>query len=274
MEIQEMIKQAKENDELIVEKIKESLENNLVLKEIIKKVNDFKYDYLSHNDMSGVDCRVSFDLKELGLNELDQDYVKEALESFLEDEECLHLNWSDKEIYTSTSDELWLFTHDKNIFLPEDEPEYEKYDDDFHAWLLAEEYMERKGYFPGIYTQDYYGNVGEFKESFREFFPEEGKAKIKKLDMYLDLYRLKRTIDGGYSNDLDALPQRVYEMLSPELRALSNNDPIEVVSIDTIEAGKLTLTISMPDGDDFKNIILEVLLTPNSIDFITRVANS
>jgi hypothetical protein len=275
MEIQEMIKHAQDNDEAIVDKIKESLENNLVLKEIIKKVNNFDYDYLSSNDISGVDCRVSFDLKDLGLSELDEDYVKEALENYLEDESCLYLNWNDKEIYTSTSDEIWLNTHDKNIFFPEGNNKNDKYVDDFHAWLLAEEYMESKGYFPGIYTQDYWGNVDEFKESFKEFFPDESKAKIKKLDDYLDLYKTKSALDEGYRYNINDLPESIFDCFSKEIKDINFNNPVEVISIDEIEAGKVTLTISMSvDEDNISEQQVTILLTPNSIDFITRVASN
>jgi hypothetical protein len=208
--------------------------------------------------------------------------VIEALEKHLEDH-CMHFSASDSEIYQSTADEIWINTHENTIFFPESERRGHKFLDDFDAWLQIEKWMEESGYFPGIYCQDYHGGTTEYKpdEKYNEKFPDETKAKLAKMQVFLDLYDLKRLChDNGYQN-IEELPEEVYSLMSQEVKDLHFEDSINLHEVKELDGHKVTISIETTEELKDKNAELTekgehgwymydltIKLTPNSLHFI------
>lgn len=281
--IKDLVKQENQAHDEIVEKVCTILEKSEYLKSKRNKLDQYEYDYLSANDMRGVDIRVDFSMDSLlgegQLEEVPMEHIHEALEKHLE-EHCMYWNPSDEELYQSTADEIWVLTHDSNVMLGSD---FKKYHDDFHLWLLIEEHMEESGYFPGIYSQNYHGYVDEYKfdEKYHEHFPDDKKPKLKKISQFLNLYQLKEDCEDRGIQSLEELPEPVWNLVPREVRDLHYESPVNIH--DVIELGLENVVIKI-ETDQELNIKsaeldekgehgwftydLTIQLTPNSLRFI------
>lgn len=221
------------------------IDSNPIFKNEVKRLDMGEYDYLQANELEGVDYIVSFDLKDLHLpDDLDEDLIEEAMDKLCSDY-CVHYNKEYKNLSTSSGEEVFISTHEKMIFFPERNTKAVKMQDDFHAWLVIEEWMEEKGYFPGVFTQDYYGNVDEYKfdEHYGKNFPDDSKTKLSMIRDYLSVYKMKAALDEGYSYQLGDLPERCFDLLPSELKDRNYEEPIAIIDVKSIEVGSAVIEV-------------------------------
>ncbi|MDB4330487.1 hypothetical protein N9948_02065 [bacterium] len=245
----ELIKEESEANNTLLERIVELLDTSEYIKAQEKKLDNWEPDYLSGNDIGGVDARVNLCCDQLRVKELEElpkHLVKEGLELFYEDREGYYYNSNDDEISISTAEEIWINTHENTIHFP-DNTDSAKFKDDFHAWLLAEEWMVEGGWYPGIYTQDYHGNVDSFKydEELAKRFPEDEKARLSKINEYLLLFKSNK--DLGHNQVLleDCMCEDHFALLSQELKDINFEQPIEVMDITEITFDSVTIQIEI-----------------------------
>jgi hypothetical protein len=245
------------------------IESNPIFKNEVKRLELGEYDYLQANELQGVDYIVSFDLKDLHLPEdLDEDLIEEAIDKLCSDY-CMHYNKEYKNLSTSSGEEIFIGTHEKTIFFPDNTPSV-KMVDDFHAWLVIEEWMEEKGYFPGIFTQDYYGNVDEYKfdRNYGVNFPSDSKSKLSMIRDYLSIYKMKGALDEGYRYQLGDLPEKCFDLLSTRLKEIQYESGTQILEVTSIEVGSAELDVEYETNDQMaiEKVILQFL--PNSLRFI------
>jgi hypothetical protein len=245
------------------------IESNPIFKNEVKRLQLGEYDYLQANEMQGVDYIVSFDLKDLHLPEdLDEDLIEEAMDSLCDDY-CMHYDKTYKNLSTSSGEEIFIGTHEGNIFFPDNTKSVKKIDD-FHAWLVIEEWMEEKGMFPGIFTQDYYGNVDEYKfdENYGKNFPDDSKTKLSLIRDYLELYRIKNALDEGYRYQLSDLPERCYNLLSSKMKELQYENGVGIIDVKSISVGNAEIEVEYETEDQMALEKVTLQFMPNSLRYI------
>lgn len=284
-----MIKRLEEKGETLrtsEQKIIDAIEKLLVKNKYLSKLSSHIEDgddecYIVTNDMEGVDYTIEVDLKEIGLD-IPEEYLLQAIDQHFNDT-GLHFDAKNKILSNSSGEEIFI-NHKGEIVFPTTERKnnFAKPKDDFHTWLLIEEWMEEAGNFPGVWNQDYNGGVSlhKFDENYSELFPQDSKAKLAKINVYLNLYKCKQELDEGYSWGLGDLADSVFEMLSQELKDLNYENQLTIHEVNDISFGSVTLDIECGDGIELKNTnaklkdakygIYEVTvsLTPNTLRFI------
>ena len=216
------------------------LDNNTYLKERIALLeNGDSSCYLETNDIGGVDYKLGIEISKLGID-LPEDEIRQSLEEYFDG---LSIFYNKDEISISTADDIFI-NHKNKIVFPERNIVEISFFDDFHAWLLIEEWMEEKGEFPGVWKHDYYGNVSaySFDGTYRNLFPEEGKSKLKKIGKYLKFFQIREELDNGYSWDIANLSDELLGLFPKGIR-----DSSEAMYIETVEEiifGKVILHIN------------------------------
>jgi len=254
---------------MTLQEIIDLIESNPIFKNEVKRLELGEYDYLQANELQGVDYIVSFDLKDLHLPEdLDEDLIEEAIDSLCDDH-CIHFNKEYKHLSMSSGEEVFIGTHDKTIFFPDKTPSV-KMQDDFHAWLVIEEWMEENGIFPGVFTQDYYGNVDEYKfdSKYGENFPDNSKAKLSLIRDYLSIYAVKLALDEGYKYQLGDLPERCQDLLSPKLKDLEYEQGVAIIEVHSIDLGSAVIEVEYEEDDQMALEKVTLQFMPNSLRYI------
>lgn len=246
------------------------IDSNPIFKNEVKRLDMGEYDYLQTNELDGVDYIVKLDLKDLHLPEdLDEDLVEEAMDKLCSDY-CVHYNKEYKNLSMSSGEEIFIGTHDKTIFFPDRNTKAVKMQDDFHAWLVIEEWMEEKGYFPGVFTQDYYGNVDEYKfdDNYGKNFPDNSKAKLSMIRDYLSIYKMKGALDEGYNYQLSDLPERCYDLLSSTLKEIQYEQGVAILDVKSIEVGSVIIEVEYETEEQMALEKVTLQFLPNSLRFI------
>lgn len=274
-----MIEENSNQEEKIVESLVSKLKRNAYLKSLVKRLENYDYDHITHNSDDGVDWQVNFDIKKLKLDLIPENYIREALELHF-DGASVYLNIKEGYLYQSSCDEIFVNTHDNTVHLGD--MDFPKYQDDFHLWLLIEDKMETSGYFPGIYTTDYYGNVGEhkFDEDYKTYFAEdETQKKRDQIREYLSYYAIKEGLDEGTRYDLTSVNDKFWDLLSKEVKDYQFNSWVNLYSIESISPKSLVFRIEVGDKE-LKNTVsklvdakygiyeIEISLISNALHFI------
>lgn len=102
-----------------------------------------------------------------GLEDIPEN-ARNAFEAYALDY-CAYVNWEDSTLYTFEGDSLVIQSdtrHDNGVWINGkcviDEAEYKNEDgeiDEDKRNALIEAYMEKTGYFPGVFRVDYHGNI-------------------------------------------------------------------------------------------------------------------
>ena len=170
----------------------------------------------------------------------------------------------------SSGEEIFISTHDKTIFFPDRDTKAVKMQDDFHAWLVIEEWMEEKGYFPGVFTQDYYGNVDEYKfdDNYGKNFPDDAKTKLSLIRDYLSLYKMKVALDEGYNNQLSDLPERCFDLISPTLKDIQYEQGVAILDVKSIDVGNAIIEVEYETEGQMALEKVTLQFMPNSLRYI------
>jgi hypothetical protein len=269
MSLKDLIQKKENCEQEIYEIIKEEIAKDSYFLKQVKKLENGEYDYLSSNELQGVDYRVEFKIQELQeIKDAPKDLVVDALEALL-DEYCFHYNKREEEISSSSGEEIFISTHDKMIFFP-DKTKPIKMKDDFHAWLVIEEWMEDKGCYPGVFSQDYYGNTDEWKfdEKYGDNFPDDSKTKISMLRDYISIYEMQSALDEGYRYQLSDLPEKCYELLSPKLKELHSEQVVAILEVHSVEVGSAVIEVEYEIEDQMALEKITINFSPNSLRYI------
>jgi len=284
--IKKLIQKVDDTEELITEELQSYLEKNEYLKEQTRQLNEYdeKNMFLSANDLQGVDFRVEFDIDKLGLD-ISKHFIEDAVEEYLDDT-GIYYNSKDDELSMSSAEEIFICTHSNTIHFPTEDGIINRVDD-FHAWLVIEESIERTGYYPGIYTQDYHGNVDNFKfeEDYSKRFSDNVKTKLIQIEKYLSFYDLHSECLDSHV-DVANMTEDLYDLLSDELKSIDDSHGLLLHGVDSISFDKVVLDIEIacdydkPINDKNCEVYKEgetgwrtahvtLKLTPNAKHFIT-----
>lgn len=266
--ISEILSKVEAYDEKIGKMVLDKIKDHEIVKDTLKKLNDGKYDYLSSNDMNGVDHRVEIDknrlLLSLGETRDLTKYLDKALEDIFSD---YYYNESESEIVVSSCDEIFLFTHSETILVPGGLRD-DKYTCDFHAWLIVESYMLANGYYPGVYSSNYHGfvDVYKFDKNYNESFPQDEKERKDKIDFYLSLFKFQNDLSDR-TLCLEDLPHEIYDNYLPQdIRDKSTQEDIELLRLEDITEESCNLVVYLSETEEERDI--KITLIPSSVRFI------
>ena len=213
-----------------------ALLSNEYLKEKIKKLENWEYEYLHQNDESGVDAFVSFDLKEFGGLQEHEEF-EEVLESVLTEYHGIYLIFKDNQMFVSSCEDNFItFNSDEIIF---HDGKSEKIVDDFHAWLLLEEKCLESGVFGGIYKLGYYGDCEEYKfdKNYGETFSDDEKVRLCEVRKILSMYSMMKDLDNSTAFHYD-LPDFAEEQLpNKEIDDLTGGSGLEIIELAEVSDG-------------------------------------
>lgn len=252
---EELKNKIKECEEAMLKIMIDSLEKNEHFISLKNKISKHNYDTLTTNELGGVDY--CFDLDDDLIENLlensgaTKNILLEALSALLED----HGHVSSDKVTISTCDEIFL--SDSKIILPN--KTVLKDQDDFHAWLLIEDYMLSEGYYPGIYSVDYYGNCKDYRfdQNYQELFPDNEKERLSKINEYLSLYSIRESLDSNIAYVSD-----ISEVILNKISDVHHDSVI-----DTIEIYPTHLKLEVVNEDE-ETTTLAVNIIENSMRFM------
>lgn len=280
-QLSDLQKQKQELQEKIRQKFFEFFDKNDYIKKLVTRLDNGEYDRLEANDLNGVDYCVDLDAKQLAMIGVNMSEIIDYLEDWITKETTHHYNRGRNEIVSSTGDEIFIQPWKNMILLPEiSKIKFVEYEDEFHCWLLAEEWMAENGIYPGLYKCDFYGGISEWKWSdeirkYAEFFPQDEKPRITMLNQYIALYSSVQILSDS-SVSLSDIPALFYDLLPKEVRKMEEEGDIELMDIVEITVNKVVMKIGVDSDLEFSygeklddgNYLLKVLVIPNSIHWI------
>jgi len=262
------------------------LSNNKYLKEVETILDnwDEKKGCLTTNDIGGVDLVSDIDLKKLGLGDMDNEEILDALEEHYEGSDY-HFskdnNGCGTALIASSSEEIFI-THSNELCFPDRKAKSIKLSKENRgAEIVAYslEWMHDNGIFCSIYELDYYGNSPRLirlneMEEYKQLSDDDIEQKLEVASL-VEICDLIRKMDDS-TTTLGELPSKFYGFL-PEV--LKRNDGfLEIMAIGSFGPYSLEVTFRAEDMEEedleeVKGLINKgnIAELPNGYDFKTTI---
>lgn len=152
---QDQQKQARMLEDQLRGKLFKVFEKDKDIQKIVKKLND-KPDGYQYGECGNIEAWYRIDSKTMDKFE---DYWG-YLDDYFSEYHCARLDKQYDAVLVSHGPEEIIINEDGDVFLGNKVIiEKNMYQDKKQRNVLIEEYMEKTGYFPGVFYQDHYGNL-------------------------------------------------------------------------------------------------------------------
>lgn len=242
----------------------DSLKNEIINQLNAQKIEDrifSEYDYLSQNDIYGVDYQIDSDKFTLFNQKIDEKFLKDnpiILEILKYEIFDLGFNFQYENncypVFVASTYNDAFITHD-NYYVNLEDNFRQELNRDYsfeHGLLLHEKHCNNIGCFNGLYNSDYYGNPSEIKSSE---LSQKFRDKLENVELFLEIIDAH---DDFCSHTIYLDEYRFYDYLN-----LSNEFTYEIESFEIekfdVENAILQLNISYSYENENDEIITKSL---------------